>query len=96
MMAPVLYRSARLRTGKKHVSNLSLVGVRIYSDEWLDEGERLELEFFLPDGQSVEAIGKVVWIKEMPPEAEAVFDVGMEFVELGEDAIEKLRRMLKG
>jgi hypothetical protein len=94
-MVPVSYRTPKIRTAKRRVSNLSLGGVRIYSDERLNVGERLELEFFLPDGQSVEAIGKVVWMREMPPDAEAVFDIGMEFMELGEAAIKKLKTVLK-
>lgn len=92
---PVFYRTPRILVAKRQVSNLSLGGVRIYCDERLDVGKQLGLEFFLPDGTTVETIGKVVWIKEMPPEAEAIFDVGMEFIELSEDAIEKLKEVLK-
>lgn len=95
MMAPALYRVPRIRTAKRPVSNLSLVGVRIYSDEWLDVGERLELEFFLPEGTTVETLGRVVWIKEMPKEAEAMYDLGLEFIGLSEDAIKKLKTVLK-
>jgi hypothetical protein len=95
VVAPALYRIPRIRTAKRHVSNLSLVGVRIYSDEWLDVGERLELEFFLPEGTTVDAIGRVVWIKEMPEGEEALYDLGLEFIGLSEDAVKKLKRVLK-
>ena len=95
MMAPVFYRATRIISPKRRVSDLSLGGVRIYCDEWLDVGGRLELEFFLPDGSTVEARAKVAWIKEMPEGAEAVYDVGMEFVELSEGAKEKLKAVLK-
>ena len=91
----MFYRAQKISAEKQRVSNLSLVGVRIYSDERLNVGERLELEFFLPDASTVEARAKVAWIKEMPEGAEAVYDVGMEFVELGEDATEKLKTVLK-
>ena len=93
-MAPVQCRASRILTKKQKVSNLSLVGVRIYSNERLYVGERFELEFFLPDGSIVEAKAKVVWIKEIPPGSEAVYDVGMEFVELEEAKIEKLKTVL--
>ena len=69
--------------------------MRIYSDQRLYVGERLDLEFFLPDGATVKAKTKVVWIKEMPPESDAVYDVGMEFVGLSEGAAEKLKAVLK-
>ena len=94
-MSPVLYRMPRILGAHKPVSNLSLGGVRIFADERLDIGQSLELEFFLPDGATVEAAAKVVWIKEMPRGAEAVYDVGMEFVALGEDVREKLKAVLK-
>lgn len=77
------------------MSDLSLGGVRIYSDEWHNVGELLELEFFLPGGSLIEAIGRVVWIKEMPSRAEALYDVGLEFVELSDAAIKKLKGVLK-
>jgi len=94
-MAPVLFRGKRIFNEKRKVSNISLGGIRVFSDEWLNVGERLELEFFLPDGSTVDAAAKVVWIKEMPPGSEAVYDVGLEFVELGESAREKLKSVLK-
>ncbi len=94
-MAPVFYRIPRILTAKRRVSNLSLMGVRIYSDEMINVGERLELEFFLPDGKTEEAIGRVVWIKEMPEGAEAMYDVGVEFIGLSEDAVKKLKTVLK-
>ena len=78
--APVLYRVPRMFTHKRRVSNISPAGVRIYSDERLEEGKQLELEFFLPSGRSVTAIANVMWIKELPPEAEGRFDIGLEFV----------------
>lgn len=95
MIVPVFYRAPRIFARKQRISNLSLGGVRVYSDQRLYVGERLELEFFLPDGTTVEAKAKVVWIKEMPPGSEAVYDVGMEFVGLSEGAMEKLKTVLK-
>jgi len=78
--APVFYRTPRMFTHKRRVSNISPAGVRIYSDERLEEGKQLELEFFLPSGRSVKAIANVMWIKELPPEAEGRFDIGLEFI----------------
>ena len=95
VLAPVFYRTPRLAAPKRQVSDLSLGGVRIFSDDPLEVGEQLALEFFLPDGSTVKALTKVTWIKEMPENAEAVFDVGMEFVELSEDDTDKLKKVLK-
>jgi c-di-GMP-binding flagellar brake protein YcgR len=94
-MSPVLYKATKQISAKRRVSDLSLGGARIYSDERLDVGERLELDFFLPDGSTVKARAKVSWIKEMPEGKEALYDVGMEFMELSEAATEKLKTVLK-
>jgi c-di-GMP-binding flagellar brake protein YcgR len=95
VVTPVFYKTPDILGPKRRVSDLSLGGVRIYSDERLEVGGRLELKFFLPDGSTVKAAAKVVWIKEMPEGTEAVYDVGMEFVELSEAATEKLKAVLK-
>ena len=93
-MAPVVCRVPRILNAKKRVSDLSLGGVRIYSDEHIEVGERLELQFLLPDGSTVEAIAKVVWIKKMPPGSAAAYDVGLEFLEMTDAARDKLRAVL--
>ena len=91
VIVPVLYRSPRISSRRRRVSNLSLGGVRIFSDERLKLGECMELEFFLPNGLNAKAIARTVWIRELPDEAEAIFDVGFEFVEM---SIE-LRQIIK-
>lgn len=95
VMVPVHYRSPRILTKKRQVSNISLAGVRIFSDEYLNEGERLELEFILPSGFSVKALARVVWIKEQPPGSAAPYDVGLEFIDLHEKAKNELKAVLE-
>jgi len=91
---PVSYRISGLSTAKRPVLNMSLGGVRISCDENLDIGQMLELEFFLPNGISIEASAKVVWIKKLPPGSEALYDVGMEFKKLSEVAVLELDTIL--
>jgi c-di-GMP-binding flagellar brake protein YcgR len=80
---------------KQRVSNLSLGGVRIYSDEHLEIGQELDLEFFLPNGTILGAKARVVWIKELPPGSQGVYDVGLEFVALSRKAREELSQVLE-
>jgi hypothetical protein len=94
-MAPVFYRATKLSTPRQQVNNLSLQGVRIYSDERLDMGQTLELEFFFPNGIIVEVMARVVWIKKQPPGSAGVYDVGMEFINLSEKALKELDAVLK-
>jgi hypothetical protein len=93
--APVFYRSPRLFSPKRKVSNISPAGVRIYSDEPLEEGKRLEIEFFLPSGYSVVAIMRVVWTKKLPPDSDGKYDVGLEFIHLPPVAVDELKSVLK-
>lgn len=93
--APVFYRTPRLFSPKRKVSNISPAGVRIYSDEPLEEGKRLEIEFFLPSGYSVVAIARVIWTKELPPDAKGRFDVGLEFIHIPPIVINELKSVLK-
>ncbi|MFQ6069451.1 MAG: PilZ domain-containing protein [Candidatus Aminicenantales bacterium] len=92
---PVYYRPASIFKARSMVYNIGLGGIRVYSDEYLKEGKRFEIELFLPDGLSVEAITRVIWIKELPPQAEARYDVGLEFIELSPGAAEALKQLLE-
>lgn len=94
-MSPIFYRSPRLLSPKRKVSNISLGGVRIYSDERLEKGKRLEIEVFLPNGFSITAITRVVWIDELPPDSDALYDVGLEFIDLPPHATQELKTVLK-
>jgi c-di-GMP-binding flagellar brake protein YcgR len=94
VIVPVLYRIPKHSAPRRQVKNLSIGGVRIYSDENLDIGQTLELEFFLPNGITIEAAAKVVWIKKQQPGSEGLYDVGMEFTDLSEVALIELDSVL--
>ncbi len=99
-MAPVLCRQASKRpkgrrTKRQRVSNISRGGVRIYSDERLEVGQELNIEFFLPAGTSIEARARVIWFRELPPGEPGVFDVGLEFLALSKKARKELTTVLK-
>ena len=92
--APVLWRPIRVLGPKRRISNISLAGVRIYSDEHLKEGDQLEIELFLPNGQTVIATARVVWIRRLTPDKDARFDVGLEFTSLPDNATQELKYVL--
>jgi c-di-GMP-binding flagellar brake protein YcgR len=85
LKAPVFYRPTglallrALRRGKERAVDISLGGVRIYSDDALTLGERLDLDLFLPDDTTLSAKGEVVWVKELPEGSPARYDVGVRF-----------------
>ena len=93
-MAPVYYRSPRILTSKRRVSNISMGGIRIFSDKELKIGKKLEIEIFLSAGTSILATTRVVWINKLPPDSEALYDVGLEFVSLPPEHVEALKAVL--
>jgi c-di-GMP-binding flagellar brake protein YcgR len=92
--APVLYRPIKLLGPRRRIYDISPGGVRIYSDEQLRENDQLELELFLPNGQTIVATARVVWIKRLPPDEDARFDVGLEFTSLPSNATQELKYVL--
>ena len=74
--------------------DVSLGGVRIFSDEELRIGDLLKMEFFLPDTEPVTYTGEVVWIDRLADGAAARFDVGLKFIQLGPDALKLLVKVL--
>ena len=95
LSSQVYYRIGKSQSLRQRVSDISMGGVRIYSDERLDVDERVELELHFPNGFSGKGSARVVWIKELPPNSGASYDVGLEFLELPDEAIEELKEALK-
>lgn len=95
--APVTCRAAgpQLRQAPAlQPQDISLGGMRIYSSEEVRRGARLELELFLPGGQSVHSTVEVVWVERLPPRAPARFDVGLRFVVIAEADRRRLAAVL--
>ncbi len=93
--APVYYRPAGVFGTSNQASNISLAGVRIYSNKPFKKSQPLEIELLLPNGNSLKAIVRVVWINALPPGSEAVYDVGLEFLNIADDVISKLQSVLE-
>ena len=75
--------------------DVSLGGVRIYSDDELRVGKLLKMEFFLADVPPVTYTAEVVWIERLPAAAPARFDVGLKFIQLEPDALKLLTKVLE-
>jgi len=74
--------------------DISLGGLRVFSDEERRVGELLKMEFFLPDVAPVTYTAEVVWVGRMPAGAPATFDVGLKFIQLEPDALKLLLQVL--
>ena len=95
LSSQVYYRVGKSQSLRQRVSNISLGGVRIYSDTRWDVNEEVELELHFPNGFSGKGSARVVWIKALPPDSGASYDVGLEFLEFPEEAIDELKETLK-
>jgi hypothetical protein len=60
----------------------ALGGVRSYSDDAVKPGRLLEMDVFLPDGETVTALVEVEWCDPLPHGVPARFDVGMKLVQI--------------
>jgi Tfp pilus assembly protein PilZ len=92
------------RLSEETCANVSNGGAFVATDLPIRKGCRLMLEFELPNGESIEAIGKVVWSRvELPrpvssdakaPVKSEPAGVGIEFVGSAPEQVDKLARYL--
>jgi hypothetical protein len=74
--------------------DVSLGGLRIFSDEDRKVGELLKMEFFLPDVAPVTYTAEVVWVEKLEEGAPARLDVGLKFIQLDPDALKLLLQVV--
>ncbi len=96
IQAPVYCRPAgvRLLARRREAVDISLGGVRVYSDEPYKVGQLVKMEFFVEGGPPLTYTAEVVWVEKQPRDAPARFDVGLKFVDLSPEALEFLRSLL--
>jgi hypothetical protein len=92
--AYVRHASVPTRGAARRVRNISIGGLRVFSDDEHEPGDRLELELLLPRGESVELLGQVVWIVKTSADAPAPFDVGIEFLSVAPGDLERIASVL--
>src|SRR5437660_12436487 len=93
--APVFYRPAGL--GFLHhrfnTRDISLGGMRVFSDEILAVNSRPERDVVLPDDSLVRCWPTVVWTEELQPEAGARFQLGLRFTDMAEPDLQRIRSL---
>lgn len=78
---------------RRHPIDMSMGGVRIYSDQPFKKGELLTLEFLAGSGPST-FTAEVVWVDELPAGSAAAFDVGLRFTSVDPLQSAALEKML--
>lgn len=77
-----------------NTTDISLGGMRVFSDEGISVGSRLELDVMLPDESIVRCWATVVWTEELDPDAKARFEIGLMFTDMAEPDIQRLASVL--
>lgn len=78
----------------RRVNDVSLGGLRAYSDERYKVGARLELELAFPGGQSATVLAEVVWVDALADGGPARFEVGMRYVDASPADLALLHRII--
>ncbi len=80
----------------RNVDDTKVGGLRAYSDDRHKPGTRLELEIFFPDRNSAAFIAEVAWIEELPGGSPARFDVGLRYVAVSPEDLDRIAQVLAG
>lgn len=94
LRAPALWRVASVGSALRPV-DVSFGGMRIYSDDVLKVGQRLEIELLVAEGDALKFTTRVVWVETLPAGGPARFDVGLEFLHVDDAIREHLGSLLR-
>jgi c-di-GMP-binding flagellar brake protein YcgR len=79
---------------KRNTQDISLGGVRVYSDEDFPVGSRLDLDVLITGEEPVRCWAIVVWRSEIGAGGPAKFDVGLRFTDMAPSDIQRLAGVL--
>lgn len=83
------------RARARQVSDISAGGLRVYADEAQRVGATIEIELVFPDGGSATCRAEVVWVEELGIDAPAKLEMGLRFVEVDPDDLERIAGVLE-
>ena len=91
----MLWRSPGVVANLSRTVNMSQTGARVYSDDRLKKGTKLNLELLAGPDNVVQVLARVVWVDELPKGSPAKFDVGLEFLDVPEEMASRLALILQ-
>ena len=96
IQAPVFYRPSGpgFLHHRRATTDVSLGGMRVYSDEGLEVGSRVELDLLIGDDIVVRCWARIAWVETLPPGSAASYDTGVEFTDIGDADRAYLRTVL--
>ena len=96
IQANVLCRPAgsALLHHRRSTHDISLGGMRVFSDDRFSIGTRLDLEVIIPSREPVRCWAEVVWLVELEEGSPARFDVGLKFTDMAPSVVQALAAAL--
>jgi hypothetical protein len=91
----MLWRSPGLIVKLSRTVNVSMGGARVFSDDRMKIGSKLNLELMPDPETSVQVLARVAWIDELGDGAPARYDVGLEFLDVPEEMVSRLAAILQ-
>lgn len=79
---------------RRSTQDISLGGMRVYTDEDYALGSRLDLDVQMPDESWVRCWATVVWRAELGAGSPARFDVGLRFTDMEPADVQRLAAVL--
>jgi PilZ domain len=79
---------------KRNTQDISLGGVRVFSDEDFAVGSRLDLDVLIDNQEPVRCWATVVWRRALGADSPAKFDVGLRFTDVAPADIQRLAAVL--
>jgi hypothetical protein len=95
LKVPMLWRSPGLIVKLSRTVNVSMGGARVFSDDRMKIGSKLNLELMPDPETSVQVLARVAWIDELGDGAPARYDVGLEFLDVPEEMVSRLAAILQ-
>jgi hypothetical protein len=92
---PMLWRTPGMVATLGRTVNMSLGGARVFSDERLRIGTKLNLELLAEPDSTLQVLARVVWVDELETGSPARYDVGLEFLEVPERMLSRLVAILE-
>lgn len=96
LLAQVYYRPAgpEFLHHRRAARNVSLGGMRVYSDDELSIGTPVEIELLIDEQTTARCWARIAWIERLGEDAGAVYDIGLEFTDMTEEDRSRLSRVL--
>ncbi|HHN47157.1 MAG TPA: hypothetical protein ENN09_06930 [Planctomycetes bacterium] len=81
----------RSKPGKRPLVDLSTDGLQFLSSEHLRDGRVMKMTIALPDGRSVELLGQIRWVQQIP--GKQLYRTGVAIVEIAPEGLTALQSL---